>query len=167
MAFREKKSACVLPPAPSPSNTGVGSMVVSGSPKRWDRWHIIPQLAGKMPRIYHLYSLPSGELYNPYHRLGEPFQQPLIGSMVQKNGLYGKIRAKNYWFRPYCFPFHPWDWYIYLTTFGWFLMVKYGKCRYNIAYMDGLGLGGHDHIINVMAIQPGPRPRPRGPPPDS
>ena len=23
--------------------------------KRWDRWHIIPQLAGKLPLIYHLY----------------------------------------------------------------------------------------------------------------
>ena len=30
------------------------SMVVFGSRKRWDRWHIIPQLAGKMPLIYHL-----------------------------------------------------------------------------------------------------------------
>ena len=30
-------------------------MVVSGSPKTWDRWHIISQLAVKMPLIYHLY----------------------------------------------------------------------------------------------------------------
>ena len=36
-------------------------MVVSGSPKRW-----------YIPLIYHLYSLPSEGLYNPYHRLGEP-----------------------------------------------------------------------------------------------
>ncbi len=46
------------------------SMVVSGSPKRWDPWHIIPQLA-----VYTTYIpliLPSGWLYNPYHRLGEP-----------------------------------------------------------------------------------------------
>ena len=28
------------------------SMVVSGSPKRWAWWHIIPHLAGKIPLIY-------------------------------------------------------------------------------------------------------------------
>ena len=32
----------------------VMSMVVSGSHKRWDRWHIAPQLAGFLPLIYHL-----------------------------------------------------------------------------------------------------------------
>ncbi len=32
-----------------------GSRTRWGSRKRWDRWHIIPQLAGKMPLIYHLY----------------------------------------------------------------------------------------------------------------
>ena len=42
-------------------------MVVSGSPKRWDRWHIIPQLA-----VYTTYILPSGGLYATYHLLGEP-----------------------------------------------------------------------------------------------
>ena len=31
------------------------SIAVSGSLNRWDRYHIIPQLAGKMPLIYHLY----------------------------------------------------------------------------------------------------------------
>ena len=30
------------------------SMVVLGSLKRWDRWHIIPELAGFLPLIYHL-----------------------------------------------------------------------------------------------------------------
>ena len=50
------------------------SMVVSVFfPKTWDRWHIIPQLA-----VYTTYILPSGGLYNPYHLLGEPVQQPLI-----------------------------------------------------------------------------------------
>ena len=34
----------------------VKSMVASGSPKRWDRWHIIPQLAGQIPLIYTTYS---------------------------------------------------------------------------------------------------------------
>ena len=45
------------------------SMVVSGSPKRWDRWHIIPRLA-----VYttYIYILPSGGLYATYHLLGEP-----------------------------------------------------------------------------------------------
>ena len=42
-------------------------MVVSGSPKRWDRWHIIPQLA-----VYTTYILPSGGVYGTYHLIGEP-----------------------------------------------------------------------------------------------
>ena len=41
----------------------VYSMVVSGSPKRWDQWHIIPQLAGKIPLI--LYTT-----YSPCRTLG-------------------------------------------------------------------------------------------------
>ena len=36
-------------------------------PLKGGRWHIIPQLA-----VYTTYILPSGGLYNPYHRLGEP-----------------------------------------------------------------------------------------------
>ena len=48
-------------------------MVVSGSPKRWDRWHSpSPNWQGK----YHLYTTYSpcllGGLYNPYHPLQEP-----------------------------------------------------------------------------------------------
>ena len=43
------------------------SMVVSGSRKRWDRWHTIPQLA-----VYTTYMLPSGGLYATYHLLREP-----------------------------------------------------------------------------------------------
>ena len=39
----------------------------SGSPKRWDGWHIIPQKA-----IYKWYILPIGGLYATYHLLGEP-----------------------------------------------------------------------------------------------
>ncbi len=43
------------------------SMVVSGSPKRWDRWHITPN----WQVFYHLYTtygpcLRFGGLYNPY-----------------------------------------------------------------------------------------------------
>ena len=54
-----------LPPGPQDAivtNEGfvrdslLDSMVVSGSPKRWDRWHIIPQLAGKIPLTYTTYS---------------------------------------------------------------------------------------------------------------
>ena len=56
------------------------SMVVSGSPKRWDRWHIIPQLA-----VYTTYSpcLLGGEKCYRSHLLGEPFQQPLRSGKVQ------------------------------------------------------------------------------------
>ena len=42
-------------------------MVVFGSRKRWDWWHIIPQLA-----VFTTYILPSGGLYATYHLLGEP-----------------------------------------------------------------------------------------------
>ena len=49
------------------------SMVVSGSPKRWDRWHIIPQLAvyttyTDTPLIY---CLLGGKKCHRSHLLGE------------------------------------------------------------------------------------------------
>ncbi len=47
------------------------SMVVSGSPKRWDRWHIIPQLASNTtysPCLLGGYMLP----IPPYSIIGEP-----------------------------------------------------------------------------------------------
>ena len=40
-------------------------------PLKGGRWHIIPQLAGKIPLIYHLYIAFWG-LYATYHLLGEP-----------------------------------------------------------------------------------------------
>ena len=49
------------------------SMVVSGSPKRWDRWH---SPSPNWQEKYHLYTTYSpcllGGLYNPYHPLQEP-----------------------------------------------------------------------------------------------
>ena len=53
-------------------------MVVSGSPKRWDRWH------SPSPnwQVCHTTYIPlivlaePGGLYATYHLLGEPFQQP-------------------------------------------------------------------------------------------
>ena len=47
------------------------SMVVSGSPKRWDRWHIIPQLAGMS---YHLYTTYSPCLLGGYMLPIPPFR---------------------------------------------------------------------------------------------
>ena len=47
-------------------------MVVSGSPKRWDRWHSPSPNWQEKYHLYTTYILPSGGLYNPYHRLGEP-----------------------------------------------------------------------------------------------
>ncbi len=46
-------------------------MLVFGSPKRWDRCHIIPQLAVYTTYIPLIYCLP-GVLYATYHLLGEP-----------------------------------------------------------------------------------------------
>ena len=60
------------------------SMVVSGSHKRWDRWHIIPQLAGKIPLIYFLlagYMPPTtsyGNQKQPLSKKSDP-QDPLNG----------------------------------------------------------------------------------------
>ena len=52
------------------------SMVVSGSPNRWDRWHSPSPNWQYIPLIYHLYTtyniLPFGGLYATYHLLGEP-----------------------------------------------------------------------------------------------
>ena len=47
------------------------SMVVSGSPKRWDRWHIIPQLAAYTTYIPLIYCLLGGYML-PTIFLGEP-----------------------------------------------------------------------------------------------
>ena len=47
-------------------------MVVFGSRKRWDPWHIIPQLAVYTTYIPLIYILPSGVLYATYHLLWEP-----------------------------------------------------------------------------------------------
>ncbi len=48
-------------------------MVVSGSPKRWDRWHSpSPNWQFLFFHLFATYILPSGGLYATYHLLGEP-----------------------------------------------------------------------------------------------
>ena len=43
-------------------------MVVSGSPERWDRWHIIPQLAVYNYHLYNLYTT-----YSPCRTWAAPY----------------------------------------------------------------------------------------------
>ena len=50
----------------------VGSVAVSGSPKRWDRWHSPSPNWQEKYHLYTTYILPSGGLYATYHLLGEP-----------------------------------------------------------------------------------------------
>ncbi len=47
-------------------------MVVSGSHKRWDRWHSPSPNWQYIHHLYTTYILPSGGLYATYHLLGEP-----------------------------------------------------------------------------------------------
>ncbi len=66
------------------------SMVVSGSPKRWDRWHSPSPNWQEKCHLYTTYILPSGGLYNPYQGLGEPettidYGSPDFQSRIKKN----------------------------------------------------------------------------------
>ena len=51
---------------------GRESMVVSGSRKRWDRWHSPSPNWQEKYHLYTTYILPSEGLYATYHLLGEP-----------------------------------------------------------------------------------------------
>ena len=46
--------------------------VVSGFPKRWDRWHSPSPNSQEKYHLYTTYILPIGGLYATYHLLGEP-----------------------------------------------------------------------------------------------
>ena len=69
-------------------------MVVFGSRKRWDRWHIIPQLAVFFPLIYHSKSrcrtwwLKNATYLPPFIR--EPFQQPLRMNIMETRPKLGE-----------------------------------------------------------------------------
>ena len=59
-------------------------MVVSGSLNRWDRWHIIPQLAGKIPLIYCL--LGGYMLSTTYTRNNHPWDWYIYRHLVDVYG---------------------------------------------------------------------------------
>ena len=76
-------------------------------------------------------------IYNQDHSLLSSIQE-LLREMLRKEVGFFKIQPLPGWnlpapktpvfFKGKPFPYHPWDWYIYLHEWL-FLMVKYGKCR--------------------------------------
>ena len=71
------------------------SMVVSGSPKRWDRWHSPSPNWQEKYHLYTTYILPSGRLYATYHLLGEPETTIDHGSPFQSFSLSGSSQVSG------------------------------------------------------------------------
>ena len=126
------------------------SMVVSGSLKRWDRYHIITQLAGRIPHI-----LPSGGLYGTYHLLGEPgnsidfgfcqwyFQGPPIMrplkmvSFPYYSHIFRDSRLGVVWESHWCWVLQLGDWCVFTYTLNW---LWYYKVNIHITRaMDAMG----------------------------
>ena len=77
-----------------------------GSRRRWDRWHIIPQVA-----VYTTYILPSGGIYATYHLLREPettieILKHIVSELITK-----------YYFLEASFPFA-------VTSFSYILLME-------------------------------------------
>ena len=77
-----------------------------GSRRKWDRWHIIPQVA-----VYTTYILPSGGSYATYHLLREPETTIEILKHIASELI------TNYYFLDASFPFA-------VTSFSYMLLME-------------------------------------------
>ena len=104
-----------------PLKSNTESMEFPGSLNRWDRYHIIPQLAGTIPLIYHLYIAYWVIIYHRSHPLREQIETAIDWGSEVEGGWWLLKRESVVFFRIFSqhfrlnFLVHPWN----LTWFTW------------------------------------------------